>query len=323
MRGFFHRLAAAYGSAIILMFFSEYFFVNEEPVLGLLNNVKNTPFLTISSFASFASFYVLFTYPFLLLLSYFKVRTISSLLLAGAIFGWSTEGLFIPILYESIPISFVFPSISWHALIDVLLGWYLVRMVMRNFGMFGNAISFVALGVVWAMWATWFWGGTDANDMSRILPDDFMLLAVVSSSFWLLGLLLADWFTDMKFQVSKWEVWIIGVIYILFFLYTAFPYLPYSALIIPIIMLTIFSIYLGRNHKQGVKILERLAKKKPDWRVYFLLPLTPIVATIIYPWFYTNNISVPTEDVVAVLLFVGFVWFIFALIVPFISYIKR
>ncbi|MCF6344196.1 MAG: hypothetical protein L3J15_05900 [Devosiaceae bacterium] len=321
MRAFYSRLATAYGTAIILMFFSEYFFVNEGPVTELLNTVKSNPLLAIPAFISFASFYAFFSYPLLMLLSYFNVRTMSGLLLAGAIFGWATEGLTIAIIYEAIPISFIFPSISWHALIDVMLGWYLVRIGMRKMGLFGNIFMFIMLGLLWGAWATWYWGGEE-NSMLALNIVDFILLAVVSTGFWLIGMLLADRFGESEFKASKWEFLFILVTYSILFIFIALPYLPFSMLIIPVVALTILAIWRSKDHKKGQKILQRIYSSTPKWWTYIIAVLTPISAILIYSLMLENNIQVPTETIVLTLLAIGFMWFILAIIIPFVTQFK-
>jgi hypothetical protein len=323
LKAFLHRLGAAYGSAIVLMFFSEYFFLNEGPVSELLDTLQTGPVLVVPAFVSFAGFYTLFTYPMLALLSYYNVRTLSGLLLAGAVFGWATEGSTIPVIYEAIPVSFVFPSIGWHALIDVLVGWYFVRLGMRRLGVGGSGAMFIVLGAFWGAWATWFWGGSEADGLAPLSPADFALVAAVSSGFWLLGLVLADRFASVEFRVSKWEVWVIGLIYLVLVPLIAFPYLPYSALIIPVTGLTIFALWRGRNHPGGQKILRRLHKSRPPWWSYPMALVTPATAVLVYSWFFEANTQVPTDVIVQTLLLVGLVWFVFALVVPFVPRVLK
>ena len=319
LRAFLRRLGAAYGSAIILMFFSEYFFLNEGPVEELLTTLQSDPLLAVPAFVSFAGFYTLFTYPMLVLLSGFNVRTLSGLLLAGAVFGWATEGLTIPVIYLAIPVSFSFPSIGWHALIDVMAGWFFVRLGMRRFGVSGNAIMFIALGAVWGMWATWFWGGAEADAMAPINPEDFLLMVAVTSGFWLLGLVLADRFGAANFKVSKWEVGVIGLIYIVLAPVIAFPYLPLSLLIVPVVALTILALWRGRNIEGNATVLERLHTSRPPWWSYVLVPLTPATAVLVYPWFFESNRRVPTDIIVQTLFLAGTLWFVVALIIPFVQ----
>ncbi len=321
LKAFLHRLAAAYGSAIILMFFSEYFFVNEQPVAELLTTLKSSPVLAIPAFVSFAGFYTLFTYPMLMALSYFNVRTLSGLFLAGALFGWATEGLTIPVIYQDMPVSFVFPSIGWHALIDVLVGWYLVRLGMRRLGPFGNGVMFIALGIAWGFWATWFWGAGEG--MAPLTPNDFVLLAVVSSGFWLLGMGLSNRFGAMAFKASRWEVAFIIVVALGLSGMVAYPYLPLSLAIVPLVGLSILAMWRGRTFGGGQTVLQRLAEKPvPNW-TYLLALLTPMSAIPTYFWAFEAKIQVPTEAIVLTLLAVGVGWFAVAIVAPFVARSKN
>ncbi len=315
MGGFWHRLAFAYGSAIILMFFSEYFFINEAPVAALLGDLNTAPMLAIPALLSFAGFYTLFTYPMLVALSYFKVRTLSGLLLAGALFGWATEGITIPVIYEAIPVSFVFPSIGWHGLVDVVLGWYFVRLAMRRLGWPGLALVFALLGVAWGIWATWFWG---PEAMAPLSTEDFALLAVVTAGFWLLGMILADRFGTGEFAASKWELGVVGLIYLGLFWLIALPYLPLSLLILPLVGATLLALWRGRNQVDGVEILARLHPQRPRWWAYLLALLAPLSAVLVYPLMLDAELQVSAQGVVSGLLLLGTLWFIWALAVPFI-----
>lgn len=313
MTGFWQRLVFAYGSAIILMFFSEYIFVNEAPVSELLHELNTKPLLAIPALLSFAGFYTLFTYPMLVALSYFNVRSLSGLLLAGALFGWATEGITIPVIYEEIPVSFIFPSIGWHALIDVLLGWYFLRLAMRKLGWFTLGLVFILLGVAWGMWATWFWA---PDAMAPISAQDFELLVAVTAGFWLMGMVLADRFGRAEFKVSKWELGVVGTVYLGLFWIIALPYLPLSLLILPLIGATVLALWRGKAGR-GVTVLARLHPHRPRWWAYLLALLTPLSAALVYPLMLGANQQVPVQSIVVTLLLVATLWFIWALIVPF------
>ncbi|HHB83242.1 MAG TPA: hypothetical protein ENK61_07210 [Devosia sp.] len=321
MKAFFHRLAAAYGSAIILMFFSEYFFVNEQPVAQLLVTLKTSPLLAIPALVSFAGFYTFFTYPMLMALSHFNVRTLSGLLLAGALFGWATEGLTIPVVYQDMPVSFVFPSIGWHALIDVLIGWYLVRLGMRGFGPFGNGVMFVALGVAWGVWATWYWGAEEG--VAPLLPDEFVLLVLASAGFWILGMMLADRFAAMAFRASRWEVAFIIILALGLVGVMAYPYLPVSIAIVPLVGASVLAMWWGKNLGEGQTVLQRLSSETvPKW-TYVLAFLTPVSAISTYWVVFETKVQVPTQTIVLTLLSIGVVWFAIALVLPLFGRLKN
>lgn len=314
MRHFFHRLLALFGSAIILMFFSEFLFVNEGMVALLIRELQENPMLAIGGLFMFSTYYALFTFPFLTLLSHYKVNTLLGLFLAGSIFGWATEALVVPAAYESIPYSFVWTSISWHPLIDVLIGWYLMRLVMRNRNVLWNLAMFAALGVFWAVWSTWYWGGEAGEIVEIISPSEFTLFAYTTGIFWILGMGVADNFGRQGFHPTKWEVGLVSLVTLVFFTFTAWPYLPLSLSLLPFIALTLFALHKGRGGDGKSTIAANLHETRPPWWKYILALLTPLTATLIYPWLFEVQLVFPTEDVVLMIMLVAVVMFTWAII---------
>ncbi|MEM9950147.1 MAG: hypothetical protein AAF846_00995 [Chloroflexota bacterium] len=310
---FAQRLATIFGSVMILLFFSEYFFLNEGPVETVILGLDD-PIGLLLMWVEFTLYYALFTYLFLIVIQQFEVKTRLNLLLAGAIFGWATEALIVPIVYEAVPISFIFPSISWHALVDVLLGWYLVRRVMRLNQPILSALMFVTLGVIWGFWATWFW--VDPN-LSPILPVDFTAFAIVTSGFWIVGMLLLDYAGTNNFRASRWEIGIILTITSILFIMMALTFLPFSLALPPVIALTVFALHRSKANDYPQNHLQILHTQRPAWWHYLLAVLTPLTASLVYPSLYENQLGVPTEDITVLLLIAGLVAFVVALIHPF------
>ena len=75
--------------------------------------------------------YAFAAWLFLAVVSAFRVRSLAALFLAGAVFGWLIEGVFVQTLYGELPISVSLTGLSWHALITVLFGWYLLQWSLR------------------------------------------------------------------------------------------------------------------------------------------------------------------------------------------------
>ncbi|MEM6529357.1 MAG: hypothetical protein AAF653_13750 [Chloroflexota bacterium] len=164
-RNFSQRWLMVFGSAFILLFFSEYFFVNEGPGQAIVDRLADNPLSILPHILEFSAYYALFAYVLHLTLAHYRVSSINGLFLAGVLFGWATEAVIVPIVYESIPVSFIFPSVGWHALVDVLLGWYVVRWVMRQNRWWASLLMFAALGAVWGAWATWVWVDPEITQM--------------------------------------------------------------------------------------------------------------------------------------------------------------
>ncbi len=64
--------------------------------------------------------YSALAFIFLVILNHFRVSSIWVVFLAGAAFGWITEGVVVQTTYESLPLSISFTGLAWHALITVL-----------------------------------------------------------------------------------------------------------------------------------------------------------------------------------------------------------
>jgi hypothetical protein len=135
-------------------------------------------------------FYAWFAYLFLVVARGFNSAGWAGLVLSGAIAGWAIEALIIPLAYEAPPISFFWPSIGWHAVVDVILGWALLRWMMRRWPVWRQLVAFAGLGGVWALWAGLFW----AEDPALVLPGvaGFASFTGVVGAIWLLGMVLAD-----------------------------------------------------------------------------------------------------------------------------------
>ena len=123
------RLFTIYGTALILMFFSEYFFLNEGPAQDIIKIISRAEDASILGYLEFTLFYALFAVWLLLPVVYFKIRSFWALYLAGGFFGIATEGVVIPLIYTE---SLTWPALSWHVLADVILGWYVVRYVLTK-----------------------------------------------------------------------------------------------------------------------------------------------------------------------------------------------
>ena len=74
--------------------------------------------------------YSLLAFVFLTIVARFRVHTVWALFLAGAVFGWMTEGIVVQTAYEDLPLSLSFTGLAWHALISVWVGWYAVRRAL-------------------------------------------------------------------------------------------------------------------------------------------------------------------------------------------------
>ena len=170
--------AALLGAGCVLLFFSEFFFLNEGPVGDL---VAWRPAARLALIGELALYYVLFALPMLAALRWFRVRSWTGLFLAACLYGWATEGVLIPVVYENLPWSYSWTSIGWHVLIDVFVGLVLLPRALAARQVWVAPAACLTLGIAWGYWATWIWvdgPGLSPTEFAVKVGWTFPLLAV-------------------------------------------------------------------------------------------------------------------------------------------------
>ena len=86
-------------------------------------------------------FYTFPVYACLWVVDYFRVRRLSALVLAAALFVFLVEGVLTPAIYEAGLFDPVIPAltIGWHGLLSVIFGWYCLRKWLIS-GQWGRLI---------------------------------------------------------------------------------------------------------------------------------------------------------------------------------------
>ncbi len=307
-RAMIKHLSTLIGTAMILLYFSEFYFLNEGPVKTVVEQREENALNLILILGELILFYAVFAYVLLGSLHWFSVRSITDLFLVGALVGWATEGIIIPVVYEAVPISIVFPSVSWHGLVDVVLGWYVIRRVMRLNRPHYSIVMFTALGLVWGAWATWFW--VEPEELQPLTPINFTYFAIVAAAVWGAGMALVDYAGTTSFRVTKWERRVLFVFAGGLALMMAASVFPFSLVIVPFLWLTIRALRRPANTTAD-ELVSHLAAK-PAWWQYPLAALTPLSASLVYPLFYHADQGVPSEDIVFILLLIGSIWLMIA-----------
>ncbi|HHS93800.1 MAG TPA: hypothetical protein ENK63_00440 [Rhodobacterales bacterium] len=307
------RLITLLGTGLILGFFSEFYFLNEGPVFDLVAALHDTPVTAAFGFGGLILFYALFAYPFLIAFGMFQVGTWQGLLLAGGLYGLAAEALVVPVVYEAPPFSFVWTSLSWHTLVDVMLGWWLLRLALRGRMLWAIGLP-VALGLFWGVWATWFWGETPEMALSL---EDFAAMAWVTGAALLLGTFLADRAPPSAFRASWIEIAVVAALSLALFAMTALPYLPLLPLaIVAILALTVLAL---RTQSGGTVALSlaRLDTPPPAYR-YLMVLLIPAAAVGSYATVLATGFQLDTELVVLPMTFLGAASFLFVLVAAFV-----
>jgi len=290
---FFNRLAFAVGSTFVIWFFSEMFFFNEGEGFYAFSSFSGLTDFLIFSFDLITGvllFYGLFTLWLLMPMSLFRVRSIWALFLAGVLCGWAIEGI-LPIMYYEMPQALLWPAASWHVLINVFLGWFVLRKQLEKNKHVMTFFIFAALGLWWGFWGTWFWpiegGGAAANLNLPLSIGEFAFFTFSSTTLLMLGYFLMDRFGGVNFKPTKWEIraWIgisaLGLIFLAQWYAIIFVGLSGFVMLI-----------LSRNRKFESRD-SLISTFNPGIRFsnLVLVQAMPITANLIYPFSLSTGIS--------------------------------
>ncbi|NOK62051.1 MAG: hypothetical protein GFH27_549321n38 [Chloroflexi bacterium AL-W] len=297
------RLLLVFATACILMFFSEFFFVNEDPAFHLVEGLQTEPLLATFGLLEFALWYSIPAYIFLIAVGYFSVNTIWGLILAGSFYGFTLEGVLVWQMYEALPFSISWTPIGWHVLVDVLLGWYLVSSILSRNAYWQTAALAIGLGLFWGFWATWYW-----VERQAMIPTEFALLAFTVGSLWIVAQLVLNRLLPIRFTTTKFEMWGVGLLTLFIFLVQIAFVLPIGLLVLPpLVAITFLGLHCSKRNEQDQSVLSGLqgGATIPN---QLLLILTPLIAAATYSVYYhLNPPSIITELLPFFLMMAGFV----------------
>ncbi len=237
--------------------------------------------------------YSIFAYVFLCVAACFKARSLWAVFLAGAVFGWFEEGIIMGTTFGSpdtpFPMSISFTALAWHALIDVLAGWYLVRQVLSKNRPLRMAGVAALVGAFYGFWAISWWN--EPPEPMRVLfaagRKDMILLhfggftfvttALLIVTLWLYNLLMPCPFTP-----SKLEKWMVGLATLVWFGLVTTPAAPKAFWVLPPLLGLTF-LALDRNRRVEDQP-DAIVGFNPDVGAgsYLALLFIPLVATATY-----------------------------------------
>ncbi len=222
--------------------------------------------------------YSLMAYIFLTILARFQVFTVWALFLAGAVFGWLTEGLVVQTAYESLPLSISFTGLAWHALITVCVGWYAVRRALHS-GLRSILLWGAGIGLAYGFWAISWWLEPDGG---MAAPFDFAKYAFSSSLLLILAYLIHDCTVPGVFKPNRTVEIVIAILLLIYFMLVTIPAAPISAVLLPVLLAGIY-LTLRQNQwtETGGSLLDSLAGAKNPWH-YLALLVLPLTASAFY-----------------------------------------
>ena len=314
VKGLLHFIII-YGSALVLMFYSEFFFLNEGPVQDVVNIINGEEGSSILGLLEFALFYALFAVWLLLPIFYFRIRRFWALYLAAGFFGLATEGLVIPLIYTE---SLIWPALSWHILADVMLGWYVVRWILGKNKPILTILLAIGLGLFWAYWAQWAHEGSERLILS---PEEFSSFAAVAGAVLLLGYAILNIVRQVEFRPSRLELVAWSVVTLALWVpmliregIPMFAEKPVNALMLPLYLgVSIFTLYRHGRIEIRENVLSVLRPGIAWWNL-LLFVLMPATAILTYPIFWRHQMFPPTSFIVLLLNVSAYVLIVLALV---------
>jgi len=211
-------------TGFILVFFSELLFWGTHSLLGFIETWL---------------FYSLAAYVALALIAHFRVNTIGSLFLVGALYGWLVEGVIVQTAYENLPLSLSDTALSWHALITVLVGWYAMRRALLEPTPYPAMAWGAGIGVFWGLWMP-FWGFLGDPDIVAPTLRGMTLLFVLSVPALALAYWLQNRLTPPAFSPHRIEIGVVGALFVLQFAFVVVPLYPFALLVLPPLLLLVY-----------------------------------------------------------------------------------
>ena len=276
MTGFIRRVLLALVTGYILFFFSELVFWSFWQPQNSFSGYIITWFV-----------YSIIAYIFLLIVNEFKVRKPHAVFLAGAVFGWLVEGMFVMTFFgiDGLPlvVTVSWTGLAWHALISVLIGWYYTQRFLAERKVFNLLLFTAGLGFFWGFWAnTW----TLESPPIFTSLQQFALFAFVATCLYILCHIAYSYLASFSYQPMKIEKIIFAFAVIIFFV---FKVLPAQAILAPAVLLPLFAIIffsLNKNKFHEIEAGVIITASRVRFSRYFILLVIPLVATITYKFFY-------------------------------------
>jgi hypothetical protein len=255
--------------------------------------------------------YSLVAYVFLAVVHYFRVSTIWSLFIAGAVFGWVVEGVLANSLYGAdgfaFPITISWTGLAWHALISVLAGWYAVRKILLRNDCRRTIAVATLLGIFYGTWAFSWAREQGRADVALI---HFALYAFLTSVLLVLSYWVFDAASPAGFRPSSVVVSVLACVALVLFLLTTVRTGTWTSAILPV-LLGVTYVVLRRHRVSGTRE-DLLAGLRGRVRVLNSLCLffMPLAASVVYGLALVADIRVQTGVFILVgSTCVGFVMF--------------
>jgi len=283
MNSFLQRAAVTLCTGYIIVFYGEFVFWATPDRDGMNPAGMIAVWLLYSAMA----------YPFLCVVSYFRVRDPWAVLLAGAFYGWFEEGVVVQTTYGSpdtpFPMSISFTALAWHAPIDVWVGWYAMRRVLAQNRPLATLGLAAGIGLFYGLWGLFWWNEPPAP-MKALLDAGrqetvalhFVLFALGTTVPLIGAHQLLQWMGPVRFQPSKLELWGFGGLALLYYAFVTVPAAPRALWVLPALLgVTFWALTGNRRTETRPDAIAAFPEVVKPWN-HLLLFAIPLVAGVVY-----------------------------------------
>ena len=284
------RIGYSLLTGYILAFYSEWSFWSGRPA---------AEFFWLEAILTWL-IYSIFSYFFLVALVYFRAKSIWALFLAGAIYGWLGEGVFVQTMYDTPPLNISWTGLAWHSLISVLFGFYYLPIKLKE----GRALLPCLLcGLALGFWSIGWWQEPEVIEAIARVGDGLLLNVFVYNFFFGLLLIPAYWlflrFDIANFQPNRFGFGFMLLVALLYYAFVTIPTQPLSLIILPLCLaLVLWGLWRNRQR-------ETPFAKSPIASIPFtnLLPLLliPIVSSLSYAASLMIGLSLPSLPILYII----------------------
>lgn len=236
--------------------------------------------------------YSLMAYVFLCLVSYFRVKGLWALFLAGAVFGWLGEGVIVQTTYDMLPLSISFTGLAWHALFTVWVGWYAVQRALLSSSIWSSIKLSSLIGLIYGFWAINWWVEPDGqvSSVPEFATFTFTTTTLVIFAYW-----LANWSSLTPMKWNRWTIILVTTLFVLYFFAITVPASPIAIIILPVLLgVAYWGLRQNRIFESEGSLLDIFNGHTPLQNYLGLFGI-PITSTLIYALAMSINLKAHTN----------------------------
>lgn len=230
-------------------------------------------------------------YLFLIIMQRYGVQTFSGFFVCASLLGFLIEGVPVPVVYSGLPLSIVWTSLAWHALLSVCVGWFLFRQVMTKCSWLKALVFNVVVGSCLGLWNAYMWNAKEESSHGEVVfqwqPIDlFIEQFLLGYVLFVVGHIVFERSYKPNLQFNTIEYLGIWALIGLFAMLTAMAsgVLLFSSVLPVLVVMCMWALFINAkksNKTEPLFINQLMDPRIRLWR-YGLTAIIPICAISVY-----------------------------------------